>query len=646
MNQFTIRQMIALCGLSMGLGALFSPPMPSIAQPPENNGTNAGQLLQTPQPLATPGEAGSTQADSPGRTTRAVGTITGQGSAGFLSKFTGPNAIGNSVLFESGGKIGLGTTTPPGLLSVKGTATNIYPIYGLGVGNAILGSSSAGIGLYGQHTNTSGDQAGVQGESSSTSANATGVVGTIKSTAPGANSAAVRGINLGKTANGYGVYGSHAGMGYGVCGSAPQGIGVYGISTSSLGVYGHSQDSYGAAGSSINSVGVFGTSSTGTGVSGTSNNLYGVEGYSSSGTGVYGHTSSGTGVSGASDTGLGVVGSSTSNVGVAGSSYSVTGVVGKSQKSYGVSGSSTSGSGVYGYSPNRFGVEASAPHGTGVYGYADDGNGISGVSNSGTGVVGASKTSYGVSGTSTSGSGVYGYSANNLAVEGNAPSGTGVYGHANNGNGVSGSSNSGSGVVGNSSTHYGVHAISSRGTALFAESSQGVAGSFQGRVVVTGDLQVTGTLFKAAGSFQIDHPLHPATEYLSHSFVESPDMMNVYNGNTTTNAKGEAWVTLPNYFQALNRDFRYQLTPMGQFAQAIVGHKIQGNRFLIRTDKPGVEVSWQVTGIRNDAYAREHRIKVEETKARADRGKYLYPAGFGAGQDKQIGSALPRFAKR
>ena len=56
----------------------------------------------------------------------------------------------------------------------------------------------------------------------------------------------------------------------------------------------------------------------------------------------------------------------------------------------------------------------------------------------------------------------------------------------------------------------------------------------------------------------------PNPKYLSHSFVESPDMLNVYNGNVTTDEQGEAWVELPAYFEALNRDFRSQLPILGK----------------------------------------------------------------------------------
>jgi hypothetical protein len=54
-----------------------------------------------------------------------------------------------------------------------------------------------------------------------------------------------------------------------------------------------------------------------------------------------------------------------------------------------------------------------------------------------------------------------------------------------------------------------------------------------------------GTLSKGGGSFKIDDPLDPAHKYLSHSFVESPDMMNVYNGNITTDRLGLATSSCP-----------------------------------------------------------------------------------------------------
>ena len=140
-----------------------------------------------------------------------------------------------------------------------------------------------------------------------------------------------------------------------------------------------------------------------------------------------------------------------------------------------------------------------------------------------------------------------------------------------------------------------------------------------------GDVSIAGNLSKGSGSFKIDHPLDPANKYLSHSFVESPDMMNIYNGNVILNDEGEAWVELPEWFEALNRDFRYQLTCIGGQALVYVEEEISGNQFKIAGGTSGLKVSWQVTGVRQDPYAEAHRIKVEEEKPAAKRGSYLHP---------------------
>ena len=187
--------------------------------------------------------------------------------------------------------------------------------------------------------------------------------------------------------------------------------------------------------------------------------------------------------------------------------------------------------------------------------------------------------------------------------------------------------------VSHNSAGSGVAAINTAGgTGVFAQTNGGLAGDFHG------DVSVNGNLAKAGGSFKIDHPLDPENKYLYHSFVESPDMMNIYNGNVTTDAQGNAVVELPEWFETLNRDFRYQLTVMGQFAQAIVGNKMANHSFVIQTDKPNVEVSWQVTGIRHDAWADAHRIPVEQEKPENERGHYLHPELFGAPAEKSIAS--------
>ena len=157
------------------------------------------------------------------------------------------------------------------------------------------------------------------------------------------------------------------------------------------------------------------------------------------------------------------------------------------------------------------------------------------------------------------------------------------------------------------------------------------AGWFSGDVKVTGGLNVDGFIFKNGGGFKIDHPTDPANKYLYHSFVESPDMTNLYNGNITLDGNGEATVELPDWFGAVNRDFRYQLTAIGAPGPNLyVAKKVSNNQFKIAGGTAGMEVSWQVTGIRKDAYAEAHRIPVEEVKTGKEKGKYLHPEEHGA----------------
>lgn len=156
---------------------------------------------------------------------------------------------------------------------------------------------------------------------------------------------------------------------------------------------------------------------------------------------------------------------------------------------------------------------------------------------------------------------------------------------------------------------------------------------FTGNLTITGNLTVSGTIAKGGGTFKIDHPQDPANKYLVHSFVESPEMMNVYSGNITTDASGFATVQLPGYFEAANKDFRYQLTVMGTFAQAIVKEKISNNTFVIQTNEPNVEVSWQVTGVRADKFANENRVIAEQEKEL--KGTYIHPELYGVDASQQ-----------
>ena len=201
--------------------------------------------------------------------------------------------------------------------------------------------------------------------------------------------------------------------------------------------------------------------------------------------------------------------------------------------------------------------------------------------------------------------------------------------------GVGTDANGGAGVTalgGNAANpgHFGGAGIFARGGTGVNGAADGLAGDF------FGDVHVSGNLSKGGGSFKIDHPLDPENKYLYHSFVESPDMMNIYNGNVTTDGNGDAIITLPDWFESLNKDFRYQLTVIGTFAQAIVGSEMKDNHFAIKTSAPNVRVSWQVTGIRQDAFAKAHRISVEEDKPEKERGYFLHPELFNQPEEKSI----------
>jgi hypothetical protein len=294
----------------------------------------------------------------------------------------------------------------------------------------------------------------------------------------------------------------------------------------------------------------------------------------------------------------------------------------------GAANTATAGTIVTNTRTNSAGLVGSAPNGAsaqGVRGQSLNGIGVRGNSNNNTGMWGTGRT-VGVKGESTDSSGVGVSGIGGFRGVHGSGGNAGVYGTSGY-VGVWGNATSSSGL------NYGVYAATS--------SPGGFAGVFSGKVYVSGNLQVIGTLSKGAGSFKIDHPLDPERKWLQHSFVESPDMMNVYNGNVTTDAAGYATVELPAYFGALNRDFRYQLTVIGKMAQAVVDREISRNRFRIRTSEGRVKVSWQVTGIRQDAYAREHPIRVEVQKSPAERGTRAFlPRGV-HGRRMHVGPEAP-----
>jgi hypothetical protein len=422
------------------------------------------------------------------------------------------------------------------------------------------------------------------GVNNSATAGATGVFGLIRQFSPGANSAAVRGVNNGTGPAGIGVWGEQHGSGFGVYGQSQAGIGVHGVGqdASATGIDGRHLSTSGTA------PGVFGLSHS----------------QQESAHAVLGEMAAG-----ASPTSAGVRGLNPSGFGVFGRGGSI-GVVGSvdERRTRRIRGRIPELRGVYGSARGR------AAHGVVGEAHSEAGEvfGVWGISHSSSGV--------GVKGLSVSETGI-----GVLGMGQKPPHSYGVVGVGAQ-----------AGVWGRSFDHWPefTNTFGALGTrvakaphipvAVYGQQlGGGHAGLFDRHVTVVGILDA------GIKQFRIDHPLDPENRYLVHASVESAERINVYSGNVTTDENAQATVLLPSYFEALNRDFRYQLTVIGQFAQAIVAEKVRGNRFVIRTDKPGVEVSWQVTGVRQDPLARLYPLEVEPDKPGEARGRYLVPEALG-----------------
>jgi hypothetical protein len=500
--------------------------------------------------------------------------------------------------------------------------------------------------LRGTNTAATGATIGVWGETASTTSAARGVFGAA--TATSGDVWGVHGRTDSPSGRGmYGIAAASSGISSGVWGqtaSTTSGArGVYGFAAATTGdvwgVHGRTDSSGGR--------GVFGDAAPSSG------NTFGVYGRSAStaGTGVRGEASAASGAT------IGVHGSSASSGGTGVRGEGETGVVAQGQ-SLGLDGAASDPGG------QAIGVRGStgSSDGAGVFAInsAASGNAFGAYaqtnSTAGTALVGdalaASGSNRGVLARTASGSGV-GLRAENTGTAGLATALEAIGGSSGGTTSVFQANGTGSSwAIDASSAGPTGRALNARltnnsatGAAVYAQVSASGARAVQGVNLAgglagdfTGNVSVSGTLSKGGGSFRIDHPLDPENKYLLHSFVESPDMMNIYNGNIVTGKDGLATVELPEWFDTLNRDFRYQLTVIGQFAQAIVSRKVEGNRFEIRTSLPQVEVSWQLTGIRQDAWAEKHRIPVELDKSPQERGKFLHPEAFGQPAGKRIGA--------
>lgn len=618
------------------------PPSAYVAAPPVAAGVSAAANA-TASPHASP--LGSSGSQTQSNAKHPAVPVDGSGTPDYLALWTSASTLSSSAIYQSPhGYIGIGTDLPIAQLNVDNDGGNaIIGITRRATFSGITGINEAAgdvaVGVYGRTNSTSG--AGVFGNAAAAGGTAYGVQGST-STSNGAGvygaagsptAEAVLGINSATSGSAYGVEASTDSSGgtaiFGFATSAiGETIGVQGTtnSTSGIGVQGTNAATKGTG------YGVVGQTETpgGAGVYGTTHNpaAFGVFGGNGATTGT------GFGVEGTTATpeGSGVYGATnnaTAN-GVTGDNLATTGL---SNGVYGTAASS-SGNGVFGINTDTTGTGSG---GAGVYGQTSSPNGF--------GVVGLTTVGgYGVFGQSnTDGYGVYGSSNTGVGILGVCiPTGSNIcY------NGVAGINTSTSGAVAalwgmtESPEGTAVYMVNSAGgDLLFGTQSDGGDATFyvqaDGSGSFAGDLNVGGAITAGTKDFKIDHPLDPANKYLVHASVESSEMMNIYTGNITTDGQGLATVQLPDWFEALNRDFRYQLTVMGQFAQAIVADEVANHHFRIRTDKPNVKVSWQVTGVRQDAFAKAHPLQVEEEKAPYDRGHYLHPELYGAPQTANI----------
>ena len=245
-------------------------------------------------------------------------------------------------------------------------------------------------------------------------------------------------------------------------------------------------------------------------------------------------------------------------------------------------------------------------------------------------------------GASPSGIGVFGNSPSGWGVLGTSPRdtgrGTGVMGFGGRA-GVAGSSDTGAGMDGESTSGFGVAGNSGIGIGVYGRCFNPdpllnhVGGYFDGGIKVVNGLK----------PFTIDHPLDPQNRYLVHTSVESSEMKNVYDGVARLDKDGGAWVDLPEWFEALNGDFRYQLTAVGGAMPNLhVAEEVSENRFKIAGGQEGMKVCWQLTGTRKDPWAAANPFEVEQEKPQEERGRYLEPGLYDAPEEQRVMMEPPR----
>jgi hypothetical protein len=546
--------------------------------------------------------------------------VLGTGTVGKISMWAGISPSGNSTLGDSiitqlNGKIGIGTEAPSSKLTVQGMIETTMGGYKFPDGTVQTTAAVSGLQSVMHNSTLAGD--GTAGSplgisvplSLSGATNAPASLLAVTNFAVGGNGISGVGGSSDSNVGGIGVFGnggdSNSGLG---------GPGLFGRggNISGGGSPGEGMLALGGNGSSGGGPGV--RASGGFSQSGTAG--FGADlsgGSSQTGNGGTGARISGGGNNnGTGDGGKGVVAlGASSNSGAGGNGVEATG---------GSTASSLAGVGVVATGGNHTAADVGSKGGNGV-------EATGGTSNSGFGGNGVVAT-----GGDFNGRGV-------VATGGIGPAGYGLEATGGPSVGASGVAGAGVFAIGGPSSS----PNSASGTAIVAlpgnatnGATRGRAGIFQGDVSVeglltAGELDVTGTKH-----FKIDHPLDPENKYLLHASVESSEVLNVYSGNVVTDAKGEAVVTLPDWFEALNRDLRYQLTVIGTFAQVMVANEVKNNRFTIKANAPNIKVSWQVTGVRSDKAMKKQPFKAEENKSERERGHYLQPELFNQPEERGI----------
>lgn len=161
-----------------------------------------------------------------------------------------------------------------------------------------------------------------------------------------------------------------------------------------------------------------------------------------------------------------------------------------------------------------------------------------------------------------------------------------------------------------------------------------------------GNVYVGGSFTASSKSFLIDHPLDPANRYLEHACVESSEMKTLYDGVGVADDFGVLEVQLPDYFETLNRDARYMLTAIGAPAPDLhVREEVKGGKFVIAGAAPRQKISWSVTGVRNDPFAKAHPIHVDREKSDAEKGRYLNPLEHGQPPERGVHYELRKRAR-